>query len=131
MAVHKLNGKCTASVRSDNDLDHIDYSKITLFGKQSILFVWSDELEGDEHTNASGIILSNALGKDRPRWGKVVKVGSASGVNVGDWILPESVTEPFGCVIGDVEHWRTTDNQVLLATDDFEDVRNLTGTPQK
>lgn len=126
MAIHKINGKPTASVHSDNDLSHIDYSKIALRGRQTILFVWQDELEPAEHTNHFGFILQNNLSKDKPRWGKVVKATPDSGVNVGEWIMPEDVKEPFGCVIGDVEHWRTVSSKVLLVTDDLNVVKNLT-----
>lgn len=125
MATNRLNGKATASQRSNNTLDHIDYSKISLRGKHVILFVWQDELEPVEITNSFGLILHNNLSKDKPRWGKVVKTTPDSGVEVGEWILPEKTVEPFGCVIGEVEHWRTTSDKVLLVTGDLSVAKSI------
>lgn len=126
MAVNRLNGKATASQRSNNTLDHIDYSKISLRGRCTTLFVFNDELEPLEITNSFGLILhNNNLSKNKPRWGKVVKTTSDSGVEIGEYILPEKTIEVFGCVIGGVEHWRCTSDQILLVTSDINVVHNL------
>lgn len=120
---HKLNGKPTASVRSNNDLSLIDYSNINLRGKDTILFVWYDEVEG-EHETSSGIILQHTLSKDRPRWGIVVK-SNCEDVKEGEFIMPENTSEPFGTVIENVEHWRTTPDKIILVTTDKHVVNTL------
>jgi hypothetical protein len=112
----RLSGKATWSSTEDKRTE-IDYSKIKLLGKQSVLFVWVDEIEDKEMTTASGIILQVTLSKDKPRWGLVVKTTTDSGVRVGEYILPLKCKDPFGCVIGGLEHWTTEDNEIQLVTD--------------
>ena len=113
----RLSGKATWSSPEDKRTE-IDYSKIKLFGKKTVLFVWCDEIEADEITTAAGIILKVTLSKDKPRWGKVVKTTADSEVQVGEYILPLKTKDPFGCVIGGLEHWTTDDTEIQLVTDD-------------
>jgi hypothetical protein len=124
MSAHRINGKSTASTGSDNDISLIDYDQITLKGQDVILFVWQDETESIEYTNSFGMILQRTLSTNRPRWGVVVK-SNCIDVSVGNYILPEDVTEKFGVVFESVEHWRTTPDKILLVTDDVEVTRTL------
>ena len=124
MAVHRLHGKATASTGSENDISIIDYSKITLHGQDAVLFVWLDETESLEYTNSFGLILQRTLSKNRPRWGIVV-MSNVIDIVPGSYILPEDVTEKFGTVISEVEHWRTTPDMILIVTADIDVTRIL------
>jgi len=130
MAKHILNGKVTASKFSGEVnsylINSIDYSKITLIGKKQILFVWLDELEDQYKTLSSGILLVEKLSSAKPRWARVIMSTDDSEVREGEYILPLSTIEQFGCNIGDIEHWRTTDDMIQLVTPDYEDIDRIT-----
>lgn len=129
MANHRINGKATASTgagsKNQDILDNINYDKITLLGKQMVLFVFQDELEDQLKSTSGGILFMDTLSAERPRWGKVVKTTADSNAVVGDWILPESTIEQFGTVIDGLEHWRTCDDQIVITTSDKYVVDNL------
>ena len=129
MATHNVSGKNTATTRTGpvnlEIIKNINYNNITMLGKQKILFVWQDELEDELKTTTSGILIYDKLKKERPRWGKVVLTTKDSTVKVGEWIMPEKTDQPFGTVIDELEHWCCADNDVIMATEDFNIVQTL------
>ena len=96
----------------------------------NILFTWCDE-ETAEFTTSFGLVIQRKLDKTRPRWGKIIAVGSLSTAVAGEYLLPENVPEPYGAhhEIDSklVEVWRTTDERTICVTDDITATYCLNG----
>lgn len=117
-------GKSTASLPKEFR-ESVDYSAFTLVNKNSIMFIWMDELE-DEFTHSSGLVIQKNLAKDKERWGQVV-ISSIPDLLPGDFIVVSDVHEPFGCVLNGLEHWMTYEKDVVLSTKDKSLTNNLAG----
>lgn len=124
MATHRLNGKATASL-SKSERTEVDYTTIRMINKNSVMFVWVDELRDDYHEHSSGILLSTSLSNTKDRWGKVVQVHSSvspDDVKINDYILPEKTHDVFGGVIGGLEVWMTYLDDIVLVTSDIKGI---------
>ena len=120
MAVHKVGGKNTASLRSENNISNIDYSKIDFLPKNQVLGVWIDEIMPQEEVTASGIILQKKLDTKTARWLYVVK-SNVSEVKPGQLVLPVDVVAPYGAVFEEVEHWSCKAEDLTMVADSYND----------
>ena len=121
-------GKATASL-PHKYRKPIDYSKIHLVNPNTVLFVWVDELE-ESFTHSSGLVIARTLSKERERWGQVV-VSNCFDVELGEFIVIEKPTEPFGAVIGGIEHWTVTRDNIMYASKDKSCTETYTGDVKK
>lgn len=94
----------------------------------TILFKFLDQTAGaagrfSERTNSSIIIpvLQSAQSKT-DRWGKVVAVGpKVDGVAEGEFVLIQALQWTRGSVFDDEKIWKTTDDKVIVVTNDEND----------
>jgi co-chaperonin GroES (HSP10) len=100
-----------------------DFSQLTAI-KNSILFQFLDKTSGPQgafsERTRSGLIIPKLTSTQKgERWGKVVAVGSdVDGVQVGEYILIEALMWTHGVDYENEKVWRTTDEKVLMVTDD-------------
>jgi hypothetical protein len=114
-------GKATAS-QSGIDPKKIDFTKLEAIN-DTVVFYWVDD-ESLEFKTGAGIIIQRNLRKDRDRWGCVVSTGpKVTQVAVGEYILPEKVNNPFGAVYQGLEVWATAEENIILASSDYEDTK--------
>jgi len=118
----KSNGKATGTWGGTNP-DNIDFTKIKPLG-DNIVFYWVDDVE-DSYELSSGIVIARTLSKNRDRWGKIVAVGPKSAAEVGQYVLPDKVCEPFGAMWEGLEIWRTRDDMVVCVSDDYEVTKTM------
>jgi hypothetical protein len=117
-------GKSTASLPHKYRTP-IDYDTIQLVNKNTALFVWVDELE-EEFQHASGLVIARTLSKERERWGQVV-LSNCFDVEIGEYIVVEKTSEPFGALIGGLEHWLVERDCILYASKDKSCTETYTG----
>lgn len=91
-----------------------------------IIFQFIDEIMGQKRAfndvTESGIVVVGAASQQRnARWGKVVAAGPDSGVNIGEFVLIESLQWTFDFKIDDEKHWKTESSRVIAVCDNIED----------
>lgn len=91
--------------------------------KDNILMVWVDEY-APEHKRESGIILARTLTRTAQRWGLCVASGPKSNVLVGTYVLPKLCSDLLCSKYGDRYLWKTTDDNVTVVSDEFNDTEH-------
>lgn len=98
--------------------------------RNNIMFQFLDETSGSkgkftDRKLASGIILPTLDSSQKlPRWGVVIEKGPQAQVEVGEYILIESLMWTFGTEVDGVKMWKTDDTKVIMVTDDIEQTHN-------
>jgi co-chaperonin GroES (HSP10) len=93
----------------------------------NVLFQFIEETSGSrgnfiERQLASGIIIPVLPSKQKVhRWGKAIAVGPKAEVQVGDYILVESLMWMEGTEVDGVKMWKTDDSKILAITNDLND----------
>lgn len=94
--------------------------------KNNVMFRFLDHTGGAKgrftDTLGSGIIMVPTITSQKVhRWGEVLALGpDCDGLNVGDYILIESLMWMEGTKVDGVRMWKTDDTKVLIVTNDLD-----------